>query len=62
MRLEEERELRKEEREKAAADLKEAIQKAHSEAQAELKRWSDAALRREKEQQEVLDKLQVYKG
>lgn len=62
MRLEEERELRKEEREKAAADLKEAIQKAHLEAQAELKRWSDAALRREKEQQEVLDKLQVYKG
>ncbi|OWM64956.1 golgin subfamily A member 6-like protein 2 isoform X2 [Punica granatum] len=57
-RLEEERDLRREEREKATADLKEAVQRAHSEAQAELKRWSDAALRREKEQQEVLDKLQ----
>lgn len=61
VRLEEERDLRREEREKGAADLKEAVQRAHLEAQAELKRWSDAALRREKEQQEVLDKLQVWK-
>ncbi|KAK4803696.1 hypothetical protein SAY86_003513 [Trapa natans] len=58
LRLEEERDQRRQEREKATVDLKEAVHKARVEAQAELKQWSDAALRREKEQQEVLDKLQ----
>ncbi|GAB4861877.1 hypothetical protein Ancab_037132 [Ancistrocladus abbreviatus] len=56
--LEEEREQRREEREKASADMKAAIQKVQSEAQDELKRLSDAALRREREQQEVITKLQ----
>ncbi|KAH9627441.1 hypothetical protein KSS87_006132 [Heliosperma pusillum] len=56
--LDEERDLRKEEREKAAADLKSAVQKVASEAQEELKRASDVALRREREQQEVINKFQ----
>ncbi|KAL5571986.1 hypothetical protein UlMin_021583 [Ulmus minor] len=55
--LDEEREQRRKEREKAAADLKAAVQRAQSEAQEELKRLSDAALRREGEQQEVINKL-----
>lgn len=58
-RLDEEREQRREEREKAATDLKSAVQRALSEAQEEIKRSSDAALRREREQQEVINKLQV---
>lgn len=57
--IDEERDQRREEREKAAADAKAAVQKAHAEAQDELKRLSDAALRREREQQEVINKLQV---
>ena len=57
--LDEEREQRREEREKAAMDLKTAVQRAVSEAQEELKRSSDAALRREREQQEVINKLEV---
>lgn len=57
--LDEEREQRKEEREKAALDLKASIQRVQAEAQEEIKRHSDAALRREKEQQEMIYKLQV---
>lgn len=56
--LDEERELRREEREKAAVNLKTSIQKVQAESQEELKRLSDATLRREKEQQEVIYKLQ----
>nr|GMD31654.1 golgin subfamily A member 8J isoform X1 [Ipomoea batatas] len=56
--LDEEREQRKEEREKAALDLKASIQRVQAEAQEEIKRHSDAALRREKEQQEMIYKLQ----
>ncbi|KAF8412357.1 hypothetical protein HHK36_000320 [Tetracentron sinense] len=57
-RLDEERDQRREEREKAVADLKAALQRAQSEAQEESKRQCDTALRREKEQQEVINKLQ----
>lgn len=57
--LDEEREQRREEREKAAVNLKAAVQRAQSEAEEELKRLSDASLRREREQQEVINKLQV---
>ncbi|KAK7394885.1 hypothetical protein VNO78_15426 [Psophocarpus tetragonolobus] len=56
--LDDERTQRKEEREKAADDLKAAVHRAHSEAQEELKRLSDAALRRERELQEAINKLQ----
>ncbi|CAK8542237.1 unnamed protein product [Lathyrus sativus] len=55
--LDEERIQRKEEREKAAADLKAAVHRAQSEAQEEIKRLSDAALRRESELQEAINKL-----
>ena len=57
--LDEEREHRRIEREKAVADVKAVVQRAQSEAQEELKRLSDAALRREGEQQEVINKLKV---
>lgn len=57
--LDEEQHQRREEREKAAIDLKLAVQKAQIEVQEELKRFSDDALRREKEQQEVINKLKV---
>ncbi|XP_009379272.2 myosin-10 isoform X1 [Pyrus x bretschneideri] len=56
--LDEERAQRREEREKAAADLKAAVQKAQSEAEEDLKRFSDDATRRQREQQEVINKLQ----
>lgn len=56
--LDEERDQRREEREKAASDLKAAIQKAQSEAKDEIRQISDAALRREREQEEVISKLQ----
>ncbi|XP_056173700.1 uncharacterized protein LOC115689162 isoform X2 [Syzygium oleosum] len=56
--LVEERDQRREEREKAAADLKAAVQRAHAEAQEELRRFSDAASKREQEQQELINKLQ----
>ena len=49
---------RKEEEEKAAADLNAAVHRAQSEAQEELRRLSDAALRRERELQEAINKLQ----
>lgn len=57
--LEEEREQRKEERVKAAADIKAAVQRAQAVAQQELKEYADAATKREKEHQEVIFKLQV---
>ncbi|KAK6918491.1 Forkhead-associated (FHA) domain [Dillenia turbinata] len=56
--LDEERDQRREERENAAADLKAAIHRVQLEAQDELKRVADASLRREKEQKEVINKLQ----
>lgn len=56
--LDEERDQRREEREKAAADLKASIQRVQSEAEEEIKRVSDVASRREREQQEVISKLQ----
>ncbi|CAI9101581.1 OLC1v1038945C1 [Oldenlandia corymbosa var. corymbosa] len=56
--LAEEHEQRREEREKAAADLKASIQRIQAEAQDEVKRISDAADKREKEQQEMINKLQ----
>ncbi|KAA8515952.1 hypothetical protein F0562_019131 [Nyssa sinensis] len=56
--LDEERDQRREEREKATADLKASIQKVQAEAQDEIKRLSDAASRQEREQQEVINKLQ----
>lgn len=57
--LDEERDQRREEREKAAADMKMAIQRMQAEATEELKRVSGAALRREKEQEEIINKFQV---
>ncbi|KAI4318716.1 hypothetical protein MLD38_032389 [Melastoma candidum] len=56
--LEEEREQRKEERVKAAADIKAAVQRAQADAQQELKEYADAATKHEKEHQEVIYKLQ----
>ncbi|GAB2271581.1 hypothetical protein Dimus_006413 [Dionaea muscipula] len=56
--LDEERDQRREEREKAAADMRTAIQRVQSEAQEALKRASDATLRRERELEEVINKLQ----
>jgi len=57
--LDDERTQRKEEREKASADLKGAVHRAQSEAVEEIKRLSDAGLRRERELQEAINKLQV---
>ncbi|PIN23781.1 Non-specific serine/threonine protein kinase [Handroanthus impetiginosus] len=56
--LDEERDQRREEREKASIDMKVAIQRVQAEATEEIKRVSDGALRREKEQQEMINKLQ----
>ncbi|KAH9733020.1 FHA domain-containing protein [Citrus sinensis] len=56
--LDEERNLRRVDRENAEADLKAAVQKSQLETQEKLKRLSDAASRRELEQQEVINKLQ----
>ncbi|KAJ8565438.1 hypothetical protein K7X08_008014 [Anisodus acutangulus] len=56
--LDEEREQRKEEREKAALDLKTSTQRVQAEAQEEIRRLSESAIRREKEQQEIINKLQ----
>ncbi|CAO2825702.1 unnamed protein product [Amaranthus hypochondriacus] len=56
--LDEERDQRRKEREKASADLKASIQRVQSEAEEELKQVSDAASKREKELQEVISKLQ----
>ncbi|XVF73377.1 hypothetical protein PTKIN_Ptkin12aG0197100 [Pterospermum kingtungense] len=60
--LDEERDQRREEREKATLDLKAAVQRVQSEAQEELQRLSDVALKREKEQQEVINKLEESLG
>lgn len=57
--LDEQRNQRREEREKAAADLKSALQKAQSEAQEEIKRQAENYLMQHREQQEVINKLQV---
>lgn len=56
--LDEEREQRKVDREKAVANLTASVQRVKSEAQEELKRLSDASLIRENEQQEIINKLQ----
>ncbi|KAK8693448.1 hypothetical protein V6N13_071032 [Hibiscus sabdariffa] len=56
--LDEERDQRREEREKATADLKAAVQRAQLEAQEELQRLSDVYLKRETEQKEVINKLE----
>ncbi|XP_057807426.1 uncharacterized protein LOC131022064 isoform X2 [Salvia miltiorrhiza] len=56
--LDEERDQRREEREKASADMRMAIQRIQAEATEELKRVSETAMRREKEQEEIINKLQ----
>ncbi|KAI3982578.1 hypothetical protein MKX01_031317 [Papaver californicum] len=56
--LDEERNQRREDREKGVADLRAALQKAHLEAQEELKRQSDIASKQERELKEVMNKLQ----
>ncbi|KAL6495431.1 hypothetical protein OROGR_029994 [Orobanche gracilis] len=56
--LDEERDQRREEREKASLDMKLALQRVRSEAMEEIKQISDGASRREKEQQEMIYKLQ----
>ncbi|XP_072988706.1 uncharacterized protein [Typha latifolia] len=56
--LDDERNLRREERENAAADLKSALQKVQAEAQEEIKRHADVYARQHREQQEVISKLQ----
>ncbi|RZR90513.1 hypothetical protein BHM03_00018405 [Ensete ventricosum] len=58
-RLDEERNQRREERQKAAADLNSALKRAQLEAQEEIKRQSEIHLRQHKEQQEVINKLEV---
>ncbi|KAL1223614.1 hypothetical protein V5N11_019350 [Cardamine amara subsp. amara] len=55
--LDEERNQRKEERETALTELKAAVHRCQIEAQEELKRFSDAAMRHEREQQEVINKM-----
>ncbi|CAH8320025.1 unnamed protein product [Eruca vesicaria subsp. sativa] len=55
--LDEERNQRKEEREIAAAEIKAAIHKCQIEAQEELNRFSDVAMKHEREQQEVINKM-----
>lgn len=57
--LDEERDQRREEREKASVDLKMSIQRVQAEAAEELQRAIDSALRREKEQEEIINKLQA---
>ncbi|KAG6403255.1 hypothetical protein SASPL_135472 [Salvia splendens] len=56
--LDEEHEQRREEREKALADMKMAIQRMQVEAMEEVKRVSETSMRREKEQEEIINKLQ----
>ncbi|GAV75682.1 FHA domain-containing protein [Cephalotus follicularis] len=55
--LVEERDQRREEREKAVADIKAAVRRAQSEAREESKRLSDSASKRERELQEAINKL-----
>ncbi|GER31258.1 armadillo repeat kinesin 2 [Striga asiatica] len=56
--LDEERGQMREEIEKASLYMKVAIQRAQAKATEEIKRVSDGALRREKERQEMINKLQ----
>ncbi|TVU48532.1 hypothetical protein EJB05_08171, partial [Eragrostis curvula] len=56
--LSEERNLRIEERDKAAEDLKSALHKMQAEAQEEIKRQAESYLRQQREQKEVISKLQ----
>ncbi|GJN09233.1 hypothetical protein PR202_ga27220 [Eleusine coracana subsp. coracana] len=56
--LSEERNSRREERDKAADDLKSALHKMQSEAQEEIKRQAESYLREQREQKEVICKLQ----
>uniref|UniRef100_A0A0E0CUJ1 FHA domain-containing protein n=1 Tax=Oryza meridionalis TaxID=40149 RepID=A0A0E0CUJ1_9ORYZ len=56
--LSEERDLRREERDKSAEDLKSALHKVNAEAQEEIKRQAEAYLRQQREQKEVISKLQ----
>ncbi|CAM8901871.1 unnamed protein product [Rhodiola kirilowii] len=56
--LDKERDQRRQDREKAAVDLKAAVQKVLSEANHELTQFSEAASIREKEQQELISKHQ----
>ncbi|GMI99060.1 hypothetical protein like AT2G45460 [Hibiscus trionum] len=60
--LEEERDQKREEREKAAVDLKAAVRRVQSEAQEEMQRLSDVALKREKELEESINKLEDSLG
>ncbi|GMI69669.1 hypothetical protein like AT2G45460 [Hibiscus trionum] len=60
--LEEERDQRQEERERAAVDLKAAVQRVQSEAQEEMQRLSDVALKREEELEESINKLEDSLG
>ncbi|XP_057499038.1 LOW QUALITY PROTEIN: protein CROWDED NUCLEI 3-like [Actinidia eriantha] len=55
-----ERDQRREERENAVIELKTSIQRVQAEAQEKLKRLSDTSLRREREQQELINKLQEF--
>ncbi|KAL0464670.1 UNVERIFIED_CONTAM: hypothetical protein Slati_0354600 [Sesamum latifolium] len=59
--LDEERDQRREEREKASVDMKMAVQRVQAEATEEITRVSECALRREKELQEMINKLQAEK-
>ncbi|KQK23873.1 myosin-9 isoform X2 [Brachypodium distachyon] len=56
--LSEERNLRIEERDKAAEDLKSALHKVQSEAQEEIKRQTEIYLKQQREQKEFITKLQ----
>ncbi|CAN6285859.1 unnamed protein product [Urochloa humidicola] len=56
--LSEERNLRREERDKAAQDMKSALHKVQAEAQEEIKRQAESYLRQQREQKEVISKLQ----
>lgn len=56
--LEEERNQRRDEREKGEADLKAAVERVRAESLEELKRQSEAAARQQKEQLDVINKLQ----
>ncbi|KAG0466814.1 hypothetical protein HPP92_018394 [Vanilla planifolia] len=56
--LDEERNQRRVDREKAEAGLKFALQKAHLEAQEEIKRQADLYSRQQREQQEFIAKIQ----
>jgi hypothetical protein len=57
--LEEERRMRREERDKATEDLRSTLEKAHAEAKEESKRQAIIYQRQHEEQQEVITKLQV---